>query len=167
MTDTIDDLKYDCKLNISYHRKREIFYRGLDATSKAVSLIALACIGVDANPITIGVAVVSSLFTIATIVSDYAGMAGRHAALAAQFTTLLSKIVVSSENGVHDLRSEYYLLETTEPPQLRGLVQLCQDEQDAADGEKVDAMRLSLRRKIAAQFGFGWLPIEQPAEPNA
>lgn len=160
VADSINDIEYDAKLSINYHRKRESFYRVLDASSKAVSLIALASIGFDVNAYTTAAAVVSGLFTIATIVLDCSGMAGRHGGLAAQFTNLLSKAVIAPEDDAKKLRYEYHVIEAKEPPQLRGLVQLCQDEQDAAEGKDVKPECLAMKRRILAQFGFGQRHID-------
>ncbi|MFY2645689.1 MULTISPECIES: hypothetical protein [Achromobacter] len=162
MSDTADDIQYDAKFSINYHRKRESFFRVLDASSKAVSLIALASIGFDANLFTVAAAVVSSIFTIATIVVDCPGMAGRHGSLANRFNAVLSKAVLLSDDPdkVSQLRHEFHLVEADEPPQLRGLVQLCQDEQDAAEGKTVSRDCLSMKRRILAQFGFGQRDID-------
>ncbi|MFY3630378.1 hypothetical protein ACOTFH_27385 [Achromobacter xylosoxidans] len=162
MSDTADDIKYDAKLSINYHRKRESFFRVLDASSKAVSLIALASIGFDANLFTVAAAVVSSIFTIATIVVDCPGMASRHGGLTNRFNAILSKAVLVGDDPeqVSQLRHEFHLVEADEPPPLRGLVQLCQDEQDAAEGKTVSRDCLSMKRRILAQFGFGQRDID-------
>lgn len=162
MNDTIDDIQYDAKLSVSYHRKRESFYRTLDASSKAISLIALASIGFNANGFTMTAAIVSGVFTIATIVLDCPGMASRHGSLASRFNAVLSKAVLSegSDDDVKRLRHEYHVVEADEPPQLRGLVQLCQDEQDASEGKVVQPECLSMTRRILAQFGFGQRAID-------
>ncbi|ANY17288.1 hypothetical protein [Bordetella pseudohinzii] len=162
MNDTIDDIQYDAKLSISYHRKREGFYRVLDASSKAMSLIALASIGFDASAFTLAAAIISGVFTIATIVIDCPGMAARHGSLANRFNAILSKAVLAEDSpeALKQLRHEYHELEADEPPQLRGLVQLCQDEQDAAEGKAVQPECLSMRRRILAQLGFGQRPID-------
>ena len=162
MADSIGDIEYDAKLSISYHRKRESFYRVVDASAKAVSLIALASIGFDASYFTMTAAIVSGLFTIATIVIDCPGMASRHGSLAARFNGLLGSVVLSDDEqqSVKRLRNEYHGIEADEPPQLRGLVQLCQDEQDAADGKDVSPECLSMRRRLLVQFGFGQRAID-------
>jgi len=162
MSDTIDEILYDAKFSISYHRKRESFFRVLDASSKAVSLIALASIGFDANAFTMGAAIVSGVFTIATIVVDCPGMAGKHGSLANRFNAILSRAVLAknSQDEVSQLRHEYHVVEADEPPSLRGLVQLCQDEQDAAEGKNVRPECLSMKRRILAQFGFGQRTID-------
>jgi len=162
MADSISDIEYDAKLSINYHRKRESFYRIVDAAAKAVSLIALASIGFDASYFTMAAAIVSGLFTITTIVIDCPGMASRHGSLAARFNALLGTVVLSTgdEQAVKRLRNEYHAIEADEPPQLRGLVQLCQDEQDAADGKEVNPECLSMRRRLLAQLGFGQRTID-------
>ncbi len=155
MATPLEDLEYDAKLSISYHRKREHFYRSLDATGKAFSLVALASLGLQVSWLTVTIAILSGAFTIATIVLDCAGMAARHGGLASRFATLLSKAAETGDAEVCALRREYHIIEADEPPSIRGLVQLCQDEQDAALGDRVDPSRFSLRRRVLAQFGFG------------
>ncbi|GAB1578638.1 hypothetical protein [Bordetella petrii] len=162
MADSISEIEYDAKLSINYHRKREGFYRVVDASAKAVSLIALASIGFDASYFTMAAAIVSGLFTIATIVVDCPGMAGRHGGLASRFNALLCKVALADNESqtIKQLRNEYHAIESDEPPQLRGLVQLCQDEQDAADGKQVDPECLSMWRRVKAQFGGGQRTID-------
>ncbi|WP_157838812.1 hypothetical protein [Achromobacter sp. DH1f] len=162
MSDTIDDIQYDAKFSISYHRKRESFFRVLDASSKAVSLIALASIGFDANAFTLAAAIISGVFTIATIVVDCPGMASNHGSLANRFNALLSQAVLAEGTleEVKRLRHDFHVVESDEPPHLRGLTQLCQDEQDAAEGKDVKPECLSMKRRILAQFGFGQRPID-------
>lgn len=161
MTDSIDDIEYDARISINYHRKRERFFRGFDASSKAVSLIALASIGFEVSPFTVTAAVISGLFTIATIVLDCSGMAAKHGSLAAQFSSFMAKVAMNNgEPDVKSLRREYHIISAEEPPQLRGLAQVCQDEQDAAIGKHVDSSRLSPWRRVIAQFGFGDRPID-------
>ncbi|WP_147400680.1 hypothetical protein [Bordetella avium] len=162
MNDTIDEIQYDAKFSISYHRKREGFFRTLDASSKAVSLLALASIGFDANGFTMAAAIISGAFTIATIVIDCPGKASLHGSLASRFNTILAKAVLSkgSQEDVAQLRHEFHVVETDEPPQIRGLAQLCQDEQDAAEGKPVKSECLSMKRRILAQLGFGQKDID-------
>lgn len=164
MSDSINDIQYDAKFSISYHRKRESFYRILDASSKAVSLIALASIGFDASMFTMAAAIVSGIFTIATIVVDCPGMASKHGSLANRFNAILSRAVLVDGDGdgeeTRRLRHEFHVIEADEPPQLRGLAQLCQDEQDAAEGKDVKPECLSMRRRVLAQFGFGQRAID-------
>ncbi|WP_338881527.1 hypothetical protein WHX56_14035 [Achromobacter veterisilvae] len=162
MSDTINDIQYDAKFSINYHRKRESFYRILDASSKAMSLIALASIGFDANLFTMTAAIVSGVFTIATIVVDCPGMASKHGSLASRFNAILSQAVLveGAAEEVRRLRHEFHVVEADEPPQLRGLAQLCQDEQDAAEGKDVKPECLSMKRRILAQLGFGQRAID-------
>lgn len=150
-----EELEYDTKMSVSYHHKREHFYRAVDAAGKAFSLVALAAVGFHTNLLTIIVAVLSGSFTIATVVLDCAGMAARHNGLAARFSTLLSKTAEAADESISSLRRDYHIIEADEPPLLRGLVQICQDELDAAMGRAVDASRFSFWRRVAAQFGFG------------
>lgn len=162
----LSDLEYDIKISIAYHRKREYFYRSIDAAAKAISLVALGAIGVRPNTLTIILAILSAALTIATIVLDCAGMAARHGGLASRFTHLLSKAAISPCD-VGGLRRDYHIIEADEPPELRGLVQLCQDEVDAAEGQTVDSTRFSISRRISAHFGFGNRPIDWEVDANS
>lgn len=158
----LDQLKYLLRISISYHRKREQYYRVLDAFSKALSLAALAAIGFQTNVYTIALAAISGGLTIITIVKDCSTMAATHRSLAQEFIQLLSNATILKESdqdfaeSVDQIEYDLHLLDAQEPPIMPGLQQLCQDEIDYADGAKVESDRLSLLRRIKAQFGFGY-----------
>lgn len=164
LLDRLDNLNYMLKISINYHRKRERYYRALDAFSKTLSLAALAAIGFKTNGVTISLAGLSGTLTIITIVMDCSHMASIHNSLAKQFIQLLSKTVhIKKDNSefesqIDKIEHELHLAGIDEPPVLQGLVQLCQDEEDYAQGHKPKSNRLSLRRRIAVQFGFGYKP---------
>lgn len=159
--DNLDELKYDLKISSNYHRKRKFFYRTIDVYSKALSIVALTAIGFQSSTLTIGIAVLSGLLTVTTIVIDCSGMAGKHKELATRFMLLLSETVKSDESDLSALRQKYHLIEAEEPPALRGLAQLCQDEEDFAQGKDVDQARFSFFRRVIAQLGFGQRPIDE------
>jgi hypothetical protein len=166
MDDALDNLVYDIRISVSYHRKREHFFRILDMTSRAIALIALASVGFSVQTFTIPAAIAGALSTIFSIALDWAGMASRHAELASEYGRLLSRALTA--NDVSVLRQQYQEIEAREPPQLRGLVQVCQDEQDASDGKSVPLKHLSMARRIGAQFGFGEREIDwSPPKPAA
>jgi hypothetical protein len=133
----------------------------MDSIGKGFSVLAIASFGASALSVWISgaIGVLSVVFTIASIVLDFAGMAGRHNALAQRFIELLSRIQSDSLSEKEEVE-QFHQISKDEPPALRGLSQLCQDEQDAAEGRDVDPRLLSMKRRIAAQFSFGERPIE-------
>lgn len=104
----------------------------------------------------------SAGFTIATIVIDCSGLAAKHKELAGRFCDILAKTPVA--NSIPELRTEFFKVSGDEPPSLHGLSQLCQDEQDAAEGRAVDPKRFTWGRRTAAQFGFGQRDIDFPKQ---
>lgn len=160
-SDNLDELKYDLRISCNYHRKRKFFYQTIDIYSKALSIVALTAIGFKPSGLTMVIAVLSGLLTVTTIVINCSGMAGKHKELAARFMLLLAELAKSEESDLAILRQKYHLIEADEPPALRGLIQLCQDEEDFAQGIYVEQKRFSFMRRFFAHLGFGHRAIDE------
>lgn len=155
----MSDVEYQLRVSYRYHKMRERFFKLLDAGSKFLSLVALtALVAAAGNWVALLIAVLSGAATILAIVLDFAGMAGRHDALAREFMSVLARLTAGDLDDA-DALAQVREVGAREPTALRGLVQLCQDEQDAADGRDIEAGRLTMRRRLLAQFGFGEMPI--------
>lgn len=148
------------RVSYNYHKKRERFFRIMDASAKALSIIALTSLASFGGWLSITLAVVSGGATILSVVLDFSGMAGKHEALAKQFLQLIGQIA-AHKITMSDAALKRAEIEAEEPTSLRGLVQLCSDEEDAARGINVEPKRLAYSRRIRAQFGFGEMPIPQ------
>ncbi|MFC0260615.1 hypothetical protein [Achromobacter marplatensis] len=153
--------EYKTQVSIRYHRKREHFFRIMDSLGKGISVLAIASFGASKISVLFAavVGVISVSFTIISLVLDFSGMASKHSALAQRFIDLLARIQSGSLEQAEQV-AQFHLIAKDEPPALRGLGQLCQDEQDAAEGKNVKPECLSMRRRLAAQFGFGQRPID-------
>lgn len=146
------------RVSYNYHKKRERFFRIMDALSKVISLFALTTLAAAWGPLAIAFGAVSGLATILAIVLDYTGMASKHESLARQFLQLIGEIV-AKRISIEDAAMRRAEIEAQEPTTLRGLSQLCCDEEDAARGEYVEPERLTHWRRIRAHFGYGDMPI--------
>lgn len=162
------DLVYHIRLSILYHRKRERFFRLLDNIGKFVSLIALSTIFVSMAGGSKWLAAASAAITVLTFVCDLATGARVHGELASAYGQIMYHIVKEGETQftgdmLTGWEAERAYLQAKEPPALRGLTQLCQDEiAFASDGDS-KGRDLSLWRKTIAQLGFGERPYKTTA----
>lgn len=153
------DAEFQIRVSYNYHKKRERFFRLLDAAGKFVSILALSALITKSNALSVSFAGFSAIVTILSVVFDFSGSASRHESLAVDFLDVLRRLVakeISAEQAGSCCRE----IGAREPTVLRGLAQLCQDEQEAALGQHVEPSRLGLRRRIAAHLGFGDRPID-------
>ncbi len=162
------DLVYHIRLSILYHRKRERFLKLLDNIGKFVSLIAISSIFVGVAGGNKWLAGISAVITVLAFVCDLASGARTHGELASAYGQLMYRIVREGEtqftNGMlTEWEAERAHLQAKEPPVLRGLAQLCQDEIAFANNEDPKSRDLSLWRKAAAQIGFGERPYKETA----
>ncbi|WP_298016789.1 hypothetical protein [uncultured Castellaniella sp.] len=152
------------RVSHNYHKKREHFFRLNDAGAKFLSIVALTALATIPGWAGISVALISGAATILSIVLDFPGMAAKHESLATDFLALLADMTdgtITPEQAERRRRE----IGAREPTALRGLVQVCTDEVEASIGCEVEMDRLTYRRRIAAQFGFG---ERAPTwEPNA
>lgn len=152
------DTEFMVRVSYLYHKKRERFFRILDALSKALSILALTALATSGGALSTALAILSGSATISAIVLDFVGMALKHESLAAQFIRLQSKIISGEISETEAIRCRAKI-EETEPSALRGLTQICQDEIEASLGATVEPERLSNLRRLKAHFGYGEMPF--------
>lgn len=147
------------RLSCLYHKKRERFYKLIDAAAKFLSIVALTALATIDGWFGITIAIISGASTILSIALNFTGMAALHESLASEYLLLFSEL---QAGDIDEKESEQKRLKiaTREPSALRGLVQICQDEIDASLGIGVDNKRLSSWRRLRAHFGFGEMPVD-------
>lgn len=146
------------RVSYNYHKKRERFFRIVDASTKVLSLVAITSLASIGGWFSLFLAVSSGAATILSVVLDFAGMAGKHESLARQFLKLIGSLA-AQKMTIQEAALKRAEVEALEPSSLRGLVQVCSDEEDAARGIPVEPERLAYWRRIKAHFGFGEMPI--------
>lgn len=161
----MSNTEFMVRVSYSYHKKRERFFRILDAGSKALSILALTALTTAGGPASTALAIFSGAATIGAIVLDFSGMAAKHETLADRFMRLLAKIA-SGQISEKEALLRRAKIEATEPGTLRGLSQICQDEVDAARGAVVEPARLSHIRRLKAHFGYGEMPVDWTQSHN-
>lgn len=142
-----------------YHKRRERFFRIIDAGAKFLSIVALTALATVDGWIGITIALVSGAATILSIVLDFPAMATKHETLSSEYLGLLADMTagdVTDQQADHKRRE----IGVKEPAVLRGLAQLCTDEVEAAIGCNVPVERLSSWRRFRAHLGFGEMPID-------
>lgn len=154
MTDT----EFQIRVSYNYHKKRERFFRLNDAGSKFLSIVALTALASIGGVVGVTIAVFSGAATILSVVLDFSGMASKHESLANEYLALLSRLT-AGEVTEADAAKNCRAIGVKEPTVLRGLAQLCQDEEEAARRDDVEMDRLSWNRRLAAHFGFGERPV--------
>lgn len=142
------------RVSLLYHKRRERFFRILDACAKFLSIVALTALAASDSWIGIAIAIISGAATILSIVLDFPAMATKHEGLARDYLDLLSKLTGEqiTEQEADASRRD---LGAREPSVLRGLAQICTDEIEASIGCDVEMSRLSNWRRFKAHFGFG------------
>lgn len=140
-----------------YHKRRERFFRLIDAGAKFLSIVALTALATMDGWIGIGIALASGAATILSIVLDFPGMAAKHEALAGEYLCLLTDVTDESLS-VSQADRRRREIGAKEPSILRGLAQICTDEVEASIGCAVPMNRLSNWRRFIAHFGFGEMP---------
>jgi len=156
------DLRYQARLSVLYHRKRERFFDLCDKAVKAVAVIAASS---ALTPLVTGayfpaVQLLIVVTTTAALVFGWSDRARRHSDFAMSYAQIERAMVAAgvSDFSTDDLKrwaAELYEVQAGEPAALHGLVQVCQDELDMAAGAHVEPKRLGLMRKLSAHFGFG------------
>lgn len=157
------------QLSSLYHRKREWFFDALDKSIKAIAVISASS---ALTPLVTGDGVLAVQFFIVTtgtiaLVLDFSERARKHSDLAVRYAQVERDIASAGEIDftTEDIRRwtvALYETQSAETATLRGLVQLCQDELDAAKGDKVPQENFAFWRRFSAHFGFGVMPIDTP-----
>lgn len=153
-------LLYDCRLSHRYHKKRERFLSFVDNVATALSLVAGASVvskllGADYSDL-FGFTVV--ILTSVQLVFSLKEKSKQHSILAADFKKLeasIEKAGVIKSDGIAKFRAEYLLVETSDPPTLGLLVQICQNEMAIAENQPDKVNKIGWFRKLFAQF-FDW-----------
>lgn len=133
-----DDLLYDVRFSISYHRSRERFLDWLDRATKALMMIggsAAFATMPHSNLIGLGIVMLSAL----SLVFDYAVRARLHADLARRFLDIESDMESIGERDFDEQhiklwRSTFVRVEADEPPQLSRLSKICEAKLKKAMG---------------------------------
>src|SRR5690606_14556291 len=123
-----------------------------DSLTKIISLLAVSSLvlaGGLENVTKAAIAGISVLLTILSICYDFSGNASLHKFLAARFAALRTKL--NQDFPQDALQAEFFSIQEDEPPVLTGLVQLCQDEIEYANGCAVAPERLTVRRRLITQ----------------
>jgi len=159
----------------TYHRKRERFFDACDRGSKAIAVIggsaALANLG-KIFEITNGpavLAVIAFTITITSTISLVFGLsdkARRHGELASQFKKIEAEIYRKgnfdfTDEDIAGWKTRVAELESAEPATLYALTQLCERELNIAHGHPDRGPKLSLSRRLFAQF-WSFAPPSAP-----
>jgi hypothetical protein len=133
---------YRCRLSSRYHRRRERFYDLADRITNAVVLIAgSAAFAAAANADFVKVAgLLAALAGATTLVFGFSEKARRHSGFASSYKLIESEILKVgdfdyTEEQVNAWRSRIAEIESGEPPALRALIVLCQNDIAIAEGE--------------------------------
>lgn len=146
-------------LNSRYHRRRERFFDGLERCTQAVALIggtsAFAAVSTDWMVMVSGALVAVS--GAVALVFGFAEKARRHAALAEAFKRLEADVLASSDYDLDEAqimgwRGKRAEIESGEPPALRPLILMCENDMDVARGESSKVINLPPWLRIAGYF---------------
>lgn len=146
-------------LNSRYHRRRERFFDGLERGTQAVALIggtsAFAAVSTDWMVMVSGALVAVS--GAVALVFGFAEKARRHAALAESFKRLEADVLGSSDYDLDEAqimawRGKRAEIESGEPPALRPLILMCENDMDVARGEPNKVVNLPPWLRVAGYF---------------
>lgn len=160
---------YRCALASRYHRSRERFFDLIDRVVVAASLIggstafALAAQEHLVQWAGAAVAVASSL----SLVFAFGEKARRHSALAERYKRVEAEIMRVGEFGyteeqVNGWRAAISEIESNEPPTLRTLVSLCQNDIAIAHNQFDKVVNQPWRKRLFAHF-FDIEPTRRPS----
>lgn len=150
------ELVYNCQLSNRYHKKRERFLSNSDNLATALSLMAGASIVssfLGAYNTHFGFFVVA--VTTLQLVVSFKEKSKLHATLAADFKRLeadIEKAGCLNDYELSALHAAYLSIESSEPPTLGLLVQICQNELASAANQPEKINQISWLRKLSAQF---------------
>lgn len=155
------DLEFAARKSIRYLTKRQRFFNNLHTFTVAVSAISgsSAFISVLSNNNTLAVAL-TAVIAVSSTLDLVIGFAKKHDLyndLQIRFTSLLSKIVQSSqtEENFKMLTVERLEIEKDEPTQMTILNVICHNEEVTAQGIKDGIYKISwLQKKLRNFFSF-------------
>lgn len=136
-------LMYRSQLSTHYHRRRERFFSVLDRLTKAIAVIGgsaamLRLTGGGQTDVAVIAGAVVASTSLLGLVFGYGDLARRHADMAARFKALEASYVKRGNLAWPDLdemESELLEIERAEPPTLRTLIVVIQNEMAIAEGQ--------------------------------
>ena len=150
---------YRSRLSSMYHRRRERFYDWMDRTSTAVALFAgSAAFASATNPHIVQIAGAIVTFAAAvSLVFGFADKARRHATLAESYKRIEAEVYRVgdydyTEAQINAWRSMIAQAETNEPPILRPLVILCQNDIAVSSNQLDKVSKLAWHKRLLAHF---------------
>lgn len=150
---------YRCQLSTRYHRRRERFFDWMDRAANAAALIGgSAAFAAATQPgLVRWAALVVAAASIGALVFGLADKARRHAALAENFKRVEADILRAgdydyTEPQVNAWRAQLAEIEAGEPPVLRPLVVLCQNDIAAAAGQHERVTALPWYKRVLGQW---------------
>lgn len=154
-------LLFTLAVSYSYHRRRQRFFDLLDKLTKALTVLAGAAVqsAIVKNSLPLlGVAI--SALGLLSLVFGYGDRKQAHNELAETFMLLRAQVESVAQGAFTEVQlcgweSELQRLNAKEPPSLRALVTLCQNEQAVAYGHPDEVRPLPLhQRLLASWFSF-------------
>lgn len=145
------DALYRCQLSTRYHRRRERFFDWMDRATSAIALIGGSAAFAAATAARLGVVQIAAIAVTSaaaiSLVLGFADKARRHAALAESYKRIEAEILRAgdydyTEQQINAWRARIAETEAGEPPALRSLIVLCQNDIAAAANQhdKVTAL---------------------------
>lgn len=153
------DTLYRCQLSTRYHRRRERFFDWMDRATSAVALIggsAAFAAAAETNVVKLAAVAVTGTAAI-SLVFGFADKARRHAALAESYKRIEAEILRAgdydyTERQINAWRARIAETEAGEPPVLRPLVVLCQNDIAAAANQHEKVTALAWYKRLFAQM---------------
>lgn len=153
------DVLYRCALSSRYHRRRERFFDLLDRATNAAALIggsAAFAAAADTSLVKVAGAAVACTGALALVFS-FADKARRHASLAEDYKRVESEIMRCgdfdyTETQVNAWRSRIAEIESVEPPTLRTMVSLCQNDIALAANQPEKVIPQPFIKRVLAPF---------------
>lgn len=150
---------YRSQLSAQYHRRRERFYDWLHRSSLAVALFSgSAAFAAAAHPALVQTAgALVALATLVALVFGFSDKARLHAQLAEQFKRIEAEVYRAgdydyTEAQINEWRARIAHAEAQEPPMLRPLVVLCQNDLAVSAGQYGRVRPLPLHQRVLAHF---------------
>ncbi len=149
---------HTARVSTLYHRKRERFFDLLDKCTKAATVLAgaslLSELVKDHLPF---VAACISGAGLLSLVFGYSDRKQRHRELAESFALLCAEIEEAGEKSFTEAQLDVWAariwsINAKEPPTLRSLAIICQNEISIADGHPAAVVPVSWYRRAVADF---------------
>ncbi|MBI1397089.1 MAG: hypothetical protein GC151_14020 [Betaproteobacteria bacterium] len=151
---------YRAQLSNLYHRRRERFFSVLDRITKAIAVIGgsatmVQVTGACGSFASVTAGAVVSVTSLIGLVIGFSDLARKHSDLASQFKEVEARTVALG-SGKRDeltrLQAELLEIERTEPPTLRTLIRIIQNEMAFAADQPDRATHINWFRRMFAHF---------------